>query len=86
MGLKLFSFEIPSSTEWNFSQSFSPNMFIDISEKLKFKIKAMQAYENELENFPHPRSVQSLELIAGKWGTVCGVNAAEAFCLIREIP
>lgn len=83
---KLFSFEIPSSTEWNFSQSFVPNTFIDISKELKFKIKAMQAYENELENFPHPRSVKSLELIASKWGTVCGVNSAEAFCLIREIP
>lgn len=81
----VISFEIPSSTEWNFTSSFSPNMFVDISKELKFKLKALSKYENELKKFPHPRSLQGIEIIAKRWGTVCGFPAAEAFQIIRSI-
>ena len=82
---EVISFEVPSSTEWYFPQKFSPNIFVDISKELKFKLKAMQAYKNELREFPHPRSIEALEIIAKRWGTVCGFNAAEAFCLVRSL-
>lgn len=81
----VFSFEIPSSTEWNFESSFSPNVFVDISKELSKKVKAMESYKSELRKFPHPRSKEGLEAIAKRWGTVSGFNAAEAFCLIREL-
>ena len=81
----VFSFEIPSSSEWNFSSTFKPNVFIDISKELPKKIKSMQAYESELKKFPHPRSVEALESIAKRWGSVAGFKAAEAFSLIREL-
>ena len=81
----MISFEVPSSTEWYFPQKFSPNIFVDISKELKFKLKAMQAYKNELREFPHPRSIEALEIIAKRWGTVSGFDAAEAFELIREL-
>ena len=82
---QVISFETPSSTEWYFPQKFSPNIFVDISKELKFKLKAMQCYKNELMEFPHPRSIEALEIIAKRWGTVCGFNAAEAFCLVRSL-
>ncbi len=82
---EVISFEVPSSTEWYFPQKFSPNIFVDISKELKFKLKAMQAYKNELRDFPHPRSIEALEVIAKRWGTVCGYNAAEVFYLVRSL-
>ena len=79
------SFEVSSSTEWDFPQTFSPNIFVDISKELSFKLKAMKSYKNELQEFPHPRSLESLEVIAKRWGTVCGFTAAEAFYLVRHM-
>jgi len=81
----VFSFEVPSSTEWNFPSSFSPNVFVDISKELPKKLKAMETYKSELRKFPHPRSKEGLEAIAKRWGTVSGFKAAEVFCLVREI-
>ena len=44
----------------------------------------MKAYKNEIRKFPHPRSTKGLEIIAKRWGTVSGYEAAEAFYLVRE--
>ncbi len=82
---QVITFEIPSSTEWHFPPSFSPNIFVDISKELPSKIKALSSYKNELRKFPHPRSIEAIEIIAKRWGTVCGFSAAEAFCLVRKI-
>lgn len=82
---EVYVFEVPSSTEWFFPSKFSPNVFVDISKELKTKQKALMAYKNEIEKFPHPRSVESLEIIAKRWGTVSGLRSAEAFTLIRQI-
>jgi len=81
---KLITFEVPSSTEWNFSKKFIPNIFVNITKELSFKTRAMQAYKNEIRKSPHPRSKEGLEIIAKRWGTVSGYDAAEAFCLVRE--
>ena len=83
---EVISYEVPSSTEWNFSAPpFSPNLFIDINKELKFKLKAMSHYKTELKKFPHPRSLEGIETIAKRWGTVCGAKAAEAFSIVRQI-
>ena len=82
---KVISYEVPSSTEWNFPSVFSPNIFIDIYHELSFKLKAMACYKDELRKFPHPRSLKGLEIIAKRWGTVSGYKAAEAFSLVREL-
>ena len=60
-------------------------LFYDINETLAKKIEAMQVYTSETREFPHPRSLAALEVIATRWGTVCGLKAAEAFQNIREI-
>jgi len=82
---ELISFEVPSSTEWNYPTNFSPNYFVDIQNQLNYKIKAMKAYKNEIKKFPHPRSTQNLKATAQKWGSVVGMKAAEAFEIIRKL-
>lgn len=82
---ELISFEVPSSTEWNYPTKFSPNYFVDIQNQLNYKIKAMKAYKNEIKKFPHPRSAQNLKITAQKWGSVAGMKAAEAFEIIRKL-
>lgn len=85
---KIYAFEIPSSTEWAFQQFepvFHPNVFMDISETLETKIRAMQLYKSESRPFPHPRSPEALRAIAMKWGSTVGYEAAEAFEMVRAI-
>lgn len=85
---KLYTFEVPSSTEWAFGQFppvFQPNVFVDITPTLDIKLQAMALYESETRAFPHPRSPESLQAIARRWGSVVGLEAAEAFDLVREI-
>ena len=82
---EIISFEVPSSTEWNYPLTFNPNLFVDISKELDKKLKAMTFYENESRKFPHPRSTKSLESIAYRWGSVSATSAAEAFEIIRKI-
>lgn len=85
---QVYAYEVPSSTEWSFAQFapvFQPNVFVDISATQETKIQAMQMYESESRPFPHPRSPEALRAIAQRWGSVAGLAAAEAFCLIREV-
>jgi len=56
-----------------------------VSAQLETKIAAMQVYESETRAFPHPRSPEAIRATALRWGSVAGVNAAEAFQLVREI-
>jgi len=80
---EIFSFEIPSSTEWNYPLSFSPDVFFDISTTIDIKIKALEKYKTELEKYPHPRSLEGVKLIAKNWGTKVGLEYAEAFKVVR---
>ena len=52
---------------------------------LFLKIKALEAYESEMRDWPHPRSIKAVEHLARWRGATVGVEAAEAFMLIREI-
>lgn len=84
----IITFETPSATEWNFNseKQFKPNFWIEISEEnLKAKQNAMDCYEFETREYPHPRSNKALKVLAQKRGLDVGYNMAEAFCLIRSI-
>ena len=85
---ELYTFEIPSSTEWAFHQvqpAFRPNVFVDIGETLEQKLKAIACYDSEVRAYPHPRSLEALRIIAHRWGTVVGLGVAEAFELVRSV-
>ncbi len=85
----LITFETPSGTEWQAStdpRHFIPNLFFEVSEKnVAAKIKAMESYEFEKRQYPHPRSPEALKIQAQRWGIVVGKAYAEAFVLIRNI-
>jgi len=75
----IISFEAVSSSDWRRPYKFRPNMFVDISSELKSKLEALKAYKNEIRKFPHPRSKETIEAIARRWGSLYGYKAAEAF-------
>lgn len=84
----LLFFEVASSTEWQppgSASPFVPNWYVDISETLDLKLRALRAYQSEMRDWPHARSIPALEYLA-KWrGANIGVNAAEAFILGRKL-
>ena len=81
-------FETLSSTEWNINpdtDAFKPNLYVDISKELEFKIEAFSAYVSEVRSWPHPRSVESVRNLALWRGSSCGLGAAESFVIARQV-
>jgi len=81
-------FETPSSTEWAWpvgDTSLDPNHFVDVTETLEIKIAAMECYQSELRDYPHPRSARALRERAAYWGSRVGRLAAEPFRVLREV-
>jgi len=84
---RIISYEVPSSTEqsqFSSGQAFVPNYYVNIKKYLDKKTRAVKAYKTELRRFPHPRSVEAIRALAMKRGAEVGLEAAEAFMLIRE--
>lgn len=82
---EIYSFEVLSSTEWNYPLSFSPDVFYDISSSIRLKMKAMETYESEVREYPHPRSLEGINLNAKNWGMKVGFGYAEAFKTVRVL-
>ena len=85
---RLLSFEVVSSTEWQppgSAPAFQPNWFVDISDQWERKREALVAYAIEMRNWPHARSLEAVEHLARWRGAQVGVEAAEAFCLLRQL-
>lgn len=82
---EIYSFEILSSTEWQYPISFSPDVFFDIKDTIELKLSAMKCYKSELCEYPHPRSLEGIELNAKYNGMRVGKNYVEAFKSVRVI-
>ena len=85
---RLLSYEVASSTEWQppgSAPGFQPNWFVDISAQWPRKREALLAYASEMRSWPHARSIEALEHLARWRGAQVGVEAAEAFCLLRQL-
>ncbi len=84
---EIIFFETPSSSEWQIdsNKSFYPNFFVDISGNIEKKLNALECYQTELREFPHPRSLKALKNIAIYRGATIGCNFAEAFVIGRRI-
>ncbi len=81
---RLYQFEVPSNTEYG--EAFKPNVFNPLSdEDIETKCKAMEVYQTEIPDAPHPRHPNSLRFRARYWGQHVGVIYAEPFILVREI-
>lgn len=85
---EVICFELPSSTEWRppgSGQSFSPNLFIDVTGFEGQKFAALEAYEAEMRVFPHPRSREAIMSLM-KWrGASSNLILSEAFVLARAV-
>lgn len=85
---EVYSYETLSESEWNTPHavnSFIPNTYVNITEQLEKKKETMSCYKSQVKAFPHPRSVEAIESLARLRGSTVGVEAAEAFCLLRRI-
>jgi LmbE family N-acetylglucosaminyl deacetylase len=84
----VYMFETLSSTEVGNNMPgnvFMPNIFVDITNEIDQKMKAMSCYASELKDFPHPRSLEAIKTNARLWGAKNYLNYAEAFHCYRGI-
>ncbi len=65
--------------------SFNPNVYVNIENEFKHKIKAFRMYTTEQQEFPYPRSLKGIESLAIQRGIEAGLKKAEAFTLVRKI-
>lgn len=84
---QIHAYEVMSSTEWATPthSPFLPNCYVDISDFLAIKLEALKAYQFEMREEPHSRSLKHLEYLARHRGNTVGVAAAEAFVTLRSL-
>jgi len=85
---EIYTYEIPSSTEWGtpeINNIFKPNVFIDITDFIEMKIKAVKCYKTELRSYLHPRSPDAVRAYNKRNGIEIGKKFAERFFLVRDI-
>jgi LmbE family N-acetylglucosaminyl deacetylase len=84
---RVLAYETLSETHFSINpdiRGFIPNVFVDISPFLLKKIDIMKIYESELKEHPFPRSVEAMKALSSIRGSQIGVEAAEAFMLLKE--
>lgn len=81
----IFTFETVSSTEWapEAAAQFHPQHFVDVTDTLERKLEALRAYDMEMRPFPHARSLRAVDAVARARGASVGMEAAEAFGVVR---
>lgn len=82
---EVFLMEILSGTEWNFLETFRPDYYINVGDTIQLKVDALNKYQNERREFPHPRSEEGMVILAKKRGSEVGLGYAEAFKTYRVI-
>lgn len=84
---EIYMYETLSETEWNIptvDNVFIPNCYNDITDFIALKKHAMECFESQLREFPHPRSLEAIEALSRLRGSTIGVANAESFMLIRK--
>jgi len=82
----IITFEVISSTEWNFDNHFCPNYFENLTDKnVKDKIKAFYFYKSEIQTKQMPRTDDGIRTLAKYRGKIISSKYAEAYQIIRTI-
>jgi len=84
---RILAYETLSETDFGLDQvagGFRPNLFVNITDQLKQKISLLSTYQSELGEHPFPRSLDAVRAQALLRGTQSGVDAAEAFHVLRH--
>lgn len=83
----IYCYETQSETHWNIpyvEAGFLPTHFVDITDTIDVKRKALECYKSQMHPFPETRSMQALDALALWRGSLIGVAAAEAFVTVRS--
>lgn len=84
----LYFMEIQSATDWSYetnNDSFRPNLFVELSDIINKKIKALNCYRNVMRDYPHPRSKEAIKGLAAYRGGQSGQIFSEAFqCVFKR--
>lgn len=81
-------FEIASATDYSHksvTNTFYPNLFIDITAYWDAKFNSLKAYNAEMREYPHSRSFEGVKNLAQYRGNQVGLEFAEAFEVLRRI-
>lgn len=70
--------------DWSYRfGEFRATVFVDITEFIEAKLKALSCYASQVCKYPHPRSLDSQRSWSAYWGGFAGVNYAEPFECLR---
>lgn len=61
------------------------NNYVDIAEFIDEKLEILKNYNGEFREYPHPRSIEGVKILAQYRGLEIGCKYAEAFQIIRSI-
>lgn len=85
---RVLAMEIISETDYGIDPTqaaFRPNAFVDISATLDEKIRIMHLFAGEIAEPPFPRSERNIRALAHVRGGQAGLDAAEAFHILKDI-
>lgn len=86
---KIYLGEILSSTDQSprLPQfAFLPTMYVPLlKDEVEKKIKCMEIYQDEIQEWPHPRSKRGVMNLAERRGSECRYSYAEAFVTLRDV-
>lgn len=85
---RICCYETVSETHWTapgIEPPFEPNWYVDIGPTLPAKLEAMRLYRSQLAEGVPARSLAAIEALARFRGSVVGLDAAEAFRIVRDI-
>jgi len=83
--ISIMEAEVLSSTDWNYSNTFSPNLFVKLSdEDIEIKKNALKCYDKEIRSKPHSRSSYGIEALSRYRGLCIGHEFAEGYILKRH--
>lgn len=85
---EIYTYEVMSETHWNapyVEPGFMPTVWINISDYLETKLKALKSFKSQMLPSPHARSIEAMRALAVFRGAQAGVPAAEAFVTVRII-
>lgn len=84
----IYAYETLSETDWNtpsVDNAFIPTVYVDITDEIDEKMKAMECHASQLCEYPHPRSLEAIKALAAYRGSTVCKHYAEAFMVIREV-
>lgn len=79
---RLLACEVINNAEFH-ADNFRANFYVDLARTLEVKKKAFSCYSNEARRFPHPYSVDAIEVKARQRGMEAGLASAEAYQVLR---